>query len=225
MRICEICGKEYTPTSNNQKYCPICGPKQARKRYKKYYQAHLEQRKEVARKYEQAHREQIREYYREYRKANIARIREYQKNYQKVWAKNHADRIREYRKKCPNLYASKKFYQTHAEKVKQYQKEYHQTHPEIAYTIAARRRVRLENATVEEVDPHYICKRDNWVCQICGKKVNPKYKWPHPLSASIDHIIPISKGGTHERKNLQLAHLECNLKKHNGGHDQLRLIG
>jgi len=35
-------------------------------------------------------------------------------------------------------------------------------------------------------------------------------KAPHPLSMSIDHIIPLSRGGTHEPDNVQLAHFICN---------------
>jgi hypothetical protein len=36
---------------------------------------------------------------------------------------------------------------------------------------------------------------------------------PHPLSASIDHIVPLVAGGTDDHSNLQLAHLFCNLHK------------
>ena len=25
-KICEVCGKEYLPTSNRQRYCTVCGP-------------------------------------------------------------------------------------------------------------------------------------------------------------------------------------------------------
>ena len=32
---------------------------------------------------------------------------------------------------------------------------------------------------------------------------------------SIDHIIPISKGGTHQWNNVQLAHRKCNRMKSN----------
>lgn len=31
--------------------------------------------------------------------------------------------------------------------------------------------------------------------------------------ATIDHIIPLSKGGTHTYNNVQLAHYICNSKK------------
>lgn len=42
----------------------------------------------------------------------------------------------------------------------------------------------------------------------------------------MDHIIPLSRDGTHSLDNVQLAHLKCNRVKHNtGGGDQLRLIG
>lgn len=53
------------------------------------------------------------------------------------------------------------------------------------------------------------------VCGICGQPVNKrKYKFPHPLSPCIDHIIPIAKGGhPSDISNLQLAHLCCNRQK------------
>lgn len=53
------------------------------------------------------------------------------------------------------------------------------------------------------------------ICGICGKPVDKNaYKFPHPLSACIDHIIPIDKGGhPSAMSNLQLAHLCCNREK------------
>ena len=52
------------------------------------------------------------------------------------------------------------------------------------------------------------------ICGICGKPVDFSYKYPHPLSPSVDHIIPISKGGhPTDPDNLQLAHRCCNREK------------
>ena len=52
------------------------------------------------------------------------------------------------------------------------------------------------------------------VCGICGKPVDFSYKYPHPLSPCIDHIIPIAKGGhPSDMENLQLAHWCCNRQK------------
>lgn len=44
------------------------------------------------------------------------------------------------------------------------------------------------------------------MCEICGKFVTMD-------SFTVDHIIPISKGGTYDIDNLQLAHQSCNLMK------------
>ena len=52
------------------------------------------------------------------------------------------------------------------------------------------------------------------VCGICGKPVDKNLKFPHPLSPTIDHIIPIDRGGHPSAiENLQLAHFACNRQK------------
>lgn len=52
------------------------------------------------------------------------------------------------------------------------------------------------------------------VCGICGKPVDFAFKYPHPLSPTIDHIIPIARGGhPSDISNLQLAHFTCNRQK------------
>lgn len=52
------------------------------------------------------------------------------------------------------------------------------------------------------------------VCGICGKPVDKSLRWPHPLSACVDHIVPIDKGGhPSDLANLQLAHMCCNRQK------------
>lgn len=72
-----------------------------------------------------------------------------------------------------------------------------------------------------------IFERDKWICKLCLKKVNKNLKNPHPMSATLDHIIPISHGGLHVKTNVQLAHMICNSKKGNGSvkGEQMLLIG
>lgn len=68
-----------------------------------------------------------------------------------------------------------------------------------------------------------LYKRDNGICKICGKKCNYNdYREDENGTfivgnnyPSIDHIIPISKGGQHTWDNVQLAHMICNSIKNN----------
>lgn len=52
------------------------------------------------------------------------------------------------------------------------------------------------------------------VCGICGRPVDKSLRFPHPLSPTIDHIIPVDKNGSLSNiDNLQLAHFACNRQK------------
>lgn len=67
-------------------------------------------------------------------------------------------------------------------------------------------------------------------CGICGHPVDFSLKPPHPMSATIDHIIPIAKGGhPSDISNLQLAHWTCNRQKSDKifkqGHETKQVIG
>lgn len=54
------------------------------------------------------------------------------------------------------------------------------------------------------------------ICGICGQSVDKSLKFPHPLSPTIDHIIPVDRGGhPSDIDNLQLAHFCCNRAKSN----------
>ena len=63
------------------------------------------------------------------------------------------------------------------------------------------------------------------ICGICGKPVDFSLKYPHPLSPTVDHIVPVSKGGhPSDINNLQLAHRCCNRQKSDRVGDLSRYI-
>jgi HNH endonuclease len=90
-----------------------------------------------------------------------------------------------------------------------------------------RKRARFFGVTYEHVNRLTVFVRDGWRCGICNKKINQRLAYPHPMSASIDHIVPMSEGGPHVVANLQAAHFICNCYKAAGaiGGDQLKLLG
>lgn len=65
----------------------------------------------------------------------------------------------------------------------------------------------------DSIRPLDVFERDAWICGLCGDPVPEGVAWPDPLSASLDHVIPLSKGGHHVLENVQLAHLSCNVQK------------
>lgn len=58
-----------------------------------------------------------------------------------------------------------------------------------------------------------IIKRDGTECRGCKTQVDLTLLWPNPMSKSVDHIHPISRGGVHSLGNTQLMHLVCNSSK------------
>lgn len=77
-------------------------------------------------------------------------------------------------------------------------------------------RARKRELTVEGIDYDDIWSRQGGYCYLCNgsmdrhipyldddRRVNPEF-------ASVDHLIPISKGGSHTSENLAFMHMACN---------------
>jgi hypothetical protein len=61
-----------------------------------------------------------------------------------------------------------------------------------------------------------VYAQSRWKCHLCGKRVSRRLKYPHPKSASLDHIVPLSwrkDSPGHVWGNVALAHLRCNQSK------------
>ena len=81
-----------------------------------------------------------------------------------------------------------------------------------------KRRILIKGLPIERVAIDRLGARDRWRCGICGVKVTR-------AEASVDHILPISKGGGHTYANTRIAHRLCNVRRGNRGAAQLRLLG
>ncbi len=113
---------------------------------------------------------------------------------------------------------------------REYRKAYRAKYgKDVTYNVKARRRARERAAFVADVDRVQIFEADGYRCHLrlpgCKGKTDPTKSFPHPNSPTIDHIVPLAAGGTHEPTNCRTACLRCNTaKRHNGGGEQLLLL-
>ncbi|MFD7109169.1 HNH endonuclease [Streptomyces microflavus] len=133
----------------------------------------------------------------------------------------NADRMREwnraYRKEHGAWYSRKNFgdQQRQQDRVRRAGGEHwRRLYPAAAAAADAKRRALVQQARTDEVfTPSEVHTRDGWTCQLCRLPIDPDVAWPHPESPSVDHVIPLSRGGTHALSNVQSAHLGCNSSK------------
>lgn len=76
-----------------------------------------------------------------------------------------------------------------------------------------RRNAIKRDAFVANVYRYQIFERDNWICQLCFKPIDRDVKAGELMSVSLDHILALANGGTHEPSNTQTAHFICNSLK------------
>ena len=182
------------------KRCDDCFAERRRAARAKWVQQNPERAKEVVRAYKASHREEIRA------KGRIVISRNL------ICADCGAGFLRmgsrgRFPKWCPDCRAVRNA---------QIAADYRARHPEKARDAAkvgsARRRGAARMA-VETVRRRVVFERDGWICQLCDQPVKREAVWPDPQSPSLDHVIPLSKGGDHTYANVQLACLRCNLRK------------
>lgn len=170
-------------------------------------------------------------YLKVWRLAHKKQIKAYQVEYDKRYRIANKDKIKARQKiSCLAHKGEKKIYDRHyrfihKEEKARKSKIYRQENPEKARNRSRKRRALKYGVGHRSYKDSYIFERDGWVCQICGRKINKRLKWPNPLSKSIDHIIPLSKGGNDAPINVQATHLRCNVGKHAINNGQLKLFG
>ncbi|WKW86387.1 HNH endonuclease [Gordonia phage Budski] len=96
---------------------------------------------------------------------------------------------------------------------------------EVRLVHKARRRARKRDAYRADVHRKRVFEMDGYRCHLCGKKTMRAKTVPHPKAPTVDHIIPLAAGGTHEPSNCRTACFQCNaIKRHKGGGEQLILL-
>jgi len=197
---------------------------ESKKTYNKfYYQKNRDRLIASARLYWKNHKEQISGK----RKAQYQLNRETILAEKKQYHQQNSERIRAYcqeNKERRNA-QSKAYHVANKDRLNEAHKLRRSANPEIARIYNRKRRCLKYGCGHEPYPNQYIFERDAWECGICGRKINKRLKHPDPLSGSIDHIIPLSKGGNDSLLNVQAAHLRCNLGKNAALCGQLRLIG
>lgn len=81
---------------------------------------------------------------------------------------------------------------------------------------------KIKISKIEPINSKILFEKDNWTCRMCGTKVQ-KFNIYANDAAEVDHIIPISRGGTHTWDNVQTLCKICNVKKSNKTTNNLQL--
>ena len=76
-----------------------------------------------------------------------------------------------------------------------------------------RRRALVKATRAGYVYRFEVYKRDNFTCKLCSLPIDMSLDRESNDAPSLDHIIPLSKGGMHTMDNLQTAHRLCNIYK------------
>ena len=148
-------------------------------------------------------------YYKEHREKILAQKREYyQKNKEKIkfkvmlqWKETMKDPIKKYKLNQ----RKKKWVLNNIEKHKICAKKWRERNREKLRVYSANRRTLERNAegshTLEEWEE--LLKKSNYSCVFCGVKEK----------ITLDHIIPLNKGGTNYISNIQPLCFPCNASK------------
>ena len=91
------------------------------------------------------------------------------------------------------------------------QSQWHASNPEKNRERRHKRRI-LESGG-GGIDVEALWADSKHECPDCGMALIRSARFREPGFGSIDHIIPLSRGGRHEQDNVRLTCLPCNLRK------------
>jgi 5-methylcytosine-specific restriction endonuclease McrA len=165
-------------------------------------------------RYRETHRESILEYHRRWREKNRERYRENARR----WRREHPEDVKARyaamkERRIDALRAKRRSWEIeNPEKAREIHRRYRQTHQEAERDRCRHqngvRRARKHGTKIGPVSWRRIRERDGMVCHLCSGPVRK-------TEISYDHVIPLSKGGTHTEDNIKVAHWICNVRRGN----------
>jgi 5-methylcytosine-specific restriction endonuclease McrA len=195
--------------SKKQRWCKSCWKEYRREWVAKNKESHAEKMKE----WYKANRESVIEHQKEYKEKNAEAVSERAKRYYLA----NQERIKEYRagRKDITKERNRINYAKNADSRREYSKTWAKNNKHAAHLRQFKRRSEKFNCQIidEDINIDTLLKKHNYICAICGEKIDCSLVFPDRFSPTIDHIIPISKNGPHSWANVQPAHLTCNCKK------------
>ena len=145
----------------------------------------------------------------QWKRNNKEKVKQYYKNHKQRAVDNY-QRNRKYFLKCHKQWRKDhpKYYREHQAV---YMQRYYQTPTGRASNKAccANRRAKTKDlsiAIIQQVYEDNIKHFGTLTCILC-------FKWVTLGDESIDHLIPLSRGGSNLYENLGVAHITCNKKK------------
>lgn len=94
-----------------------------------------------------------------------------------------------------------------------WQQENADRYRELGRRHSAKRRALVLGTATEDFSEDDVRARTGDCCYLCGLDIDFTLRWPDMRSPSLDHVVPLSKGGTHTLDNVAMTHLKCNLSK------------
>jgi 5-methylcytosine-specific restriction endonuclease McrA len=139
-----------------------------------------------------------------YRKSNKKKIAETNK----VWRDKNRDKqinyLREWREENPE-YGSE-YYQKNKEQKKKYTRQWRIENPDKVFAHNMKRRTNGESEELGKDTWIQVMSSTDWKCFYCDVELDKKNR-------TIDHVIPIDKGGKNIEENCVPSCLSCNCSK------------
>lgn len=164
-----------------------------------WYQQNSEQQAKKAAYYRE-HSEQIKELRKAHQKTHAQKIKEYK-------GKRYQENAEDFRVQ------KRIYYQENGEAIKLRRKELRKLHPERFISadkaqVAKKRARKLQAEGSFSPDEWLELKRKyNFACLCCGKR-------EPDICLTVDHVVPLVKGGTNYIDNIQPLCVSCNSRKH-----------
>lgn len=117
---------------------------------------------------------------------------------------------------CPSCYY-RQWYEKHREdvlaKTADWKKENRPAHLESKRRWFRKRRLSLHGATIGTYTERDVYERYGRACYICRQPIDPSVSDRGYWHPSLDHVVPISRGGADTLENVRPVHNGCNSHK------------